>query len=297
MLKIKIAVALLTILGLAGGCREKPEYSAPVRIASYNIQYPRGGGEENPWEARNVLTEKILDDLEPEIFGVQEPYLSQIEDMMEYLGGTYAWAGTTDVKGGTGQYGVHHNPVFYRKDRFAIKGQGHFWLSETPDSVSKFDDSYSFRMCNWVRFEDLTQGVEFYHFNCHFDHKGVEARKRSGMLIREKVAEIAGGFPAFLTGDFNSDQDSEAYRNIVGTGVLADSYNIAESRENEEWYTYNGYRYSETPVRDHRRIDHLFVTPGDSKVLKWVLANHSYDGKYPSDHFPIVADLCILMTK
>ena len=143
---------------------------------------------------------------------------------------------------------------------------GSFWYSETPSAPgSKGWDSYSPRMCNWVHFRIRANGREFYHFNSHFDHIGTTARAESAKLLVAKVREIAGGKPAFCTGDFNSNQNTEAYKTIAGSGILADSYVRCPSKTNGDWPTYNGYKYISTPPAAASRIDHVFVTPKDTK--------------------------------
>ena len=72
-----------------------------------------------------------------------------------------------------------------------------------------------------------------------------------------KVREIAGGKPAFCTGDFNSNQNTEAYKTIAGSGILADSYVRCPSKTNGDWPTYNVYKYISTPPAAASRIDHV----------------------------------------
>ena len=157
-----------------------------------------------------------------------------------------------------------------------------FWYSETPSAPgSKGWDSYSPRMCNWVHFRIRANGREFYHFNSHFDHIGTTARAESAKLLVAKVREIAGGKPAFCTGDFNSNQNTEAYKTIAGSDILADSYVRCPAKTNGDWPTYNGYKYISTPPAAASRIDHVFVTPKDTKVVSWRIVNNSYNRKYP----------------
>ena len=217
------------------------------------------------------------------------PYLTQIKDIEPFLDG-YTWVGENVIGDKTAQR-RHYNPVFYRKDKFEVLDMGSFWYSETPSAPgSKGWDSYSPRMCNWVHFRIRANGREFYHFNSHFDHIGTTARAESAKLLVAKVREIAGGKPAFCTGDFNSNQNTEAYKTIAGSGILADSYVRCPSKTNGDWPTYNGYKYISTPPAAASRIDHVFVTPKDTKVVSWRIVNNSYNRKYPSDHFPVVIE-------
>ena len=212
--------------------------------------------------------------------------------MMEYLEDTYAWVGT-DINGGTSAARGHYNPIFYKKDRFTVKKQGIFWYSDTPESPSKFGDSYSIRMCYWALFEDKVTGKEFYHFNSHFDHIGTDARNKSGLLLPQKVTEIAGDTPAFCTGDFNSNQRTAAYSNIIAAKVVEDAFSKAETRVNADWHTYNDYRYTSTPNANATRIGPAFVTTIGIKVKASEILNTDYSQKYPSDPFPVIIEWCV----
>ena len=264
-------------------------WTEPVRLATYNIQYDNNGDPNGEWDNRKEILKQLLLQYDFDIFGAQEPYKEQIEDMASWLPG-YAWTGVS-VTGATDVERKHFNPIFYKKDRFEIVEQGAFWYSETPDVAgSKGWDSYSPRMCNWVHFKDLKTGKEFVHFNSHFDHKGTVAREESARLLVEKVKEIAGDLPAVCTADYNSNQKTEAYRIIVTSDRLADSYSRAEHRENDKWPTYNGYKYISTPPANATRIDHIFITKKNNKVQSWKIINDTYGYKYPSDHNPILIE-------
>ena len=240
------------------------EWLEPIRVASYNIQYDNSSDQDNKWTTRRDLLRQLLQSEKFDIFGAQEPYLTQIKDIEPFLDG-YTWVGENVIGDKTAQR-RHYNPVFYRKDKFEVLDMGSFWYSETPSAPgSKGWDSYSPRMCNWVHFRIRANGREFYHFNSHFDHIGTTARAESAKLLVAKVREIAGGKPAFCTGDFNSNQNTEAYKTIAGSGILADSYVRCPSKTNGDWPTYNGYKYISTPPAAASRIDHVFVTPKDTK--------------------------------
>ena len=100
----------------------------------------------------------------------------------------------------------------------------------------------------------------------------------------------AGKTPAFCTGDFNSNQQTNVYNTIVTSGTLVDSYARTTDKVNADWPSYNGYKYISTPPAKASRIDHIFVTKGRTKVQSWAIVNTSYSQKYPSDHFPVVIE-------
>ena len=154
------------------------EWLEPIRVASYNIQYDNSSDQDNKWTTRRDLLRQLLHSEKFDIFGAQEPYLTQIKDIEPFLDG-YTWVGENVIGDKTAQR-RHYNPVFYRKDKFEVLDMGSCWYSETPSAPgSKGWDSYSPRMCNWVHFRIRANGREFYHFNSHFDHIGTTARAES----------------------------------------------------------------------------------------------------------------------
>ena len=57
--------------------------------------------------------------------------------------------------GTSAQYDGVQNPIAFRKDRFALHGYDHFWLSDTPDIESRGWDSLGCnRICLWAKLRD-----------------------------------------------------------------------------------------------------------------------------------------------
>lgn len=269
--------------------KKTEEWCKPARIGTYNIRFQDLEGENNMWKSRNILLEKLLKKYDFDILGTQEPFINQISDMLIYLT-DYDYVGTSTT-GKSNSSRKHFNAIFYKKDRFKVLDNGNFWLSQTPDLANvKGWDAYSVRMCTWALFKNNETGKEFYYFNVHYDHIGVEARKESSKLMLSKIKEIAGDKHVIFTGDLNSNQNSEAYQTIIADGTLADSYTIAESKDNAGWHTLNRFNYFDAPATGGSRIDHIFVTRKDSKINYWKIINDSYSEKYPSDHYPVMVE-------
>lgn len=271
-----------------GGIDPPNEWHEAIKIGTYNIRFEDLDVEENSWTSRNVLLEKLLKKYDFDILGTQEPFINQINDMLVYLT-NYSYVGTSTS--GKPNNRRHFNAIFYKKDRFTVINNGEFWLSETPDVPNvKGWDANSVRMCTWVLFKDKKTNVEFYHFNVHFDHIGVEARKESSKLIIAKIKEIAKDKHVVLTGDLNSNQNSEAYHTIISSGILVDSYKAADKKDNADWHTLNRFDYFSTPPTSASRIDHIFITQDETKLNYWKIINDSYSNKYPSDHYPVIVE-------
>jgi endonuclease/exonuclease/phosphatase family metal-dependent hydrolase len=242
------------------------------------------------------------------VFGLQEVKHNQLEDMLAGLPDyDYEGVGRDDGKQ-EGEY----SPIFYKKERFKKLEGGTFWISETPEKVGvKGWDAALPRICSYVHLQDKVTKKRFWFFNLHMDHVGVEARREGAKLIAKKITEMCGKEPAFVTGDFNVDQHNEAYRTIINTGVLEDSYELAEKK----FATTGTFNSFDSNLFTESRIDHIFVTEhvtvnnyavltdgywtpneksaktrkGEAAPQEINFSEHQH--RCPSDHYPIAAKI------
>ena len=190
----RILFVLLTIV-LVGAQVTKAE---KLTVASFNIRYHNSSDsiEGNGWKQRCPVICNLIRFNDFEIFGAQEVLYDQLLDMQTGLP-EYDYIGVGRDDGKTkGEYA----PIFYQKDKFKALESGHFWLSEITDRPNKGWDAALPRICTWAKFRDLKTGFEFFFFNLHMDHIGVEARKNSAKLILKKISEMCSGQPVILTG-------------------------------------------------------------------------------------------------
>ena len=259
----------------------------PLRVATYNIQYPVP---QCPWDKRIGPLVKLIRQYDWDLFGAQEPYLPQIEDLMAQLGDTYAWIGSC-ISGDNSTRTRHFNPIFYRKDRLELLEWDTVYYSESPATPGY--GAYSARLMTWAKFRDKLSGKVFYHFNSHLDHRGREAMEISAGILVDCVRKTAAGMPAFLTGDFNSTEDTMVYRIMVDNGFISDSMLAVPHPVNSEFFSMSHYKPMDTVPRNGKHIDHIFYTPDSSRVLSWKLITDSYDGYFGSDHLPIMIEWLI----
>lgn len=123
-----------------------------------------------------------------------------------------------------GKTSGEYAPIFYKKDRFILLDSGCFWLSETPDKPSVGWDAKYPRICSWAQLQDRNTGNTLYFLNTHFDHVGKQARKESACMIVKWIRRHSDCGETILVGDFNVDQRSESYQELVKTGFLTDSF-------------------------------------------------------------------------
>jgi endonuclease/exonuclease/phosphatase family metal-dependent hydrolase len=217
-----------------------------------------------------------------DIFGTQEGLKHQLEELKKILPGyDYIGVGRDD-----GAQEGEHAAVFYRKEKYKLLDHGDFWLSPVTDKPNRGWDAALPRICTWGKFSEISTAKTFYWFNVHFDHIGEVARRESARLVLEKAREIAGTNPCILSGDFNFDENHDSYKLINGSGLVHDTYDNALFRFAPNG-TFNGFDVLGDPVG---RIDHIFVSP-DFKVLRYGILTNTYRGHFPSDHFPVFAEL------
>jgi endonuclease/exonuclease/phosphatase family metal-dependent hydrolase len=253
-----------------------------ITVGTFNIRYdnPRDTG--NLWTNRAPVVSNLIRFHGFDVLGVQEGLKNQLDDMSAALPEYARYGKGRD----DGKDGGEHSAIFYKKGRFKLLKSGDFWLSETPDKPGLgWDATCCNRICSWVFLQDLKTKKQLYVFNVHFDHQGVVARKESSKLILKKISEIAGKTPALLTGDLNGGRDSEWYQQLATSDLLSDTYTkVKYPYANNA--SFNSFR---TP-RGQAVIDHIFMTRSFT-VNRWGILTDTYYGKFPSDHFPVLAEV------
>lgn len=257
-----------------------------TKIMTYNIKldYPKEG--KNSWDNRKDLIVGQIKFYEPDIFGVQEALPNQ----MQYLESTLVGFKYVGVGRDDGDNQGEYSAIFYNVSKFNVIESGTFWLSETPDKVTMGWDAVCNRICTYALFKNKKTKEKFWVFNTHFDHVGKVARMESPKLILEKIKSFnSTHLPVILTGDFNLEPETENIK--LFHSYFDDSKNISEIPPFGPKGTFNGFHF-EKPVT--RRIDYIFLSKDDFVVKKHAVLSDSKDCKYPSDHFPVLAELNIL---
>ncbi len=248
-----------------------------LNIASFNIRRDSILDGRNAWWYRRDWVRDLLDRHKVDIAGVQEAKANQVDFL---AANRFASVG---VGRDDGKRGGEFAPVFYDRKRFKPHQSGTFWLSETPDIVSRGWDADSNRVCTWVCLEDTAPGGQrFFVFNTHLDNKGVTARERSVALILKRMKAIAGKVPFFLTGDFNLRPGSPSIKRLSTT--LRNARLVTETPPTGPNGTANGF---DIHRRLDTRIDYIFVSP-TVRVLRYAVVKEIRNGRYPSDHLPVL---------
>ena len=255
-----------------------------VAWATFNVRYDNPGDSLNSWPYRRDTVCGFIRTRGLDVVGMQEVLHGQLEDLKAGLPG-YAAVG---VGRDDGKEAGEYSPLFYRADKFELLDSSTFWLSQYPDSAGFIGwDGACTRIATWAKLRDRATGKVFMAVNTHFDHVGTEARRQGALLIIRRIKDIVGDRPAVLTGDFNVNDRSEAYRTLTTNDfVLRDAYKIADRRTGS---AYTFHDFGREPMERREKIDFIFVTP-HVKVLRADIApNPETPTGYLSDHNPHMA--------
>lgn len=175
-------------------------------------------------------------------------------------------------------------PIFYRSDKYTLIDKGSFWLSETPEVMSKDWGAACYRICSYVILTENATDKSFVVFNTHLDHVSDKARINGVGVVLDKIKEF-GSLPSVIIGDFNCKEGSKTYENVTENFLDAkyqtdSSYNICTFQD-------YGKQLNRKP------IDYAMISKMGFSVNSYRVIDTLYDGVYPSDHFPILVNLTL----
>jgi endonuclease/exonuclease/phosphatase family metal-dependent hydrolase len=257
-------------------------YAQELTVGTFNIRLQTSGDIGNLWQQRAPLVVDLIRFYDFDILGTQEGFANQLLDIKTALP-YYSVYG----KGRDGDDAGEHSSIFYKTAKFDLLDKGDFWLSETPEKPSiGWDGRCCNRISSWIYLKDKKSKKTFYVFCIHYDHEGQVARRESSKLMLKKIKEIAGDRPTILMGDFNGDHNSEPYKIIVNSNQLKDTYTLVDF----PYANNNSFQGYGKLLTGNNIIDHVFVTP-QFRVSKWGILSDTFQGKYPSDHFPVLVKM------
>jgi endonuclease/exonuclease/phosphatase family metal-dependent hydrolase len=253
-----------------------------LKVMTFNLRVMVADDGENAWGLRYRAVAAAIKKSGADIVCTQEAMLPMLEDLQAFLP-EYGWIGQGRQGGNTDE----HCAVFYRKEALQAADSGHFGLSECPDLPGFLSwNTACPRMCTWIRFRSVLGG-ECFVFNTHLDHVSDEAKENGIRLVIDRMnrCRAHSGLPAVLAGDFNSRPGSRVIRLLEEAGYR-NAYSMAPGIQpniGKTWHGFEGGAGGEP-------IDYIFVSP-EVSVLSVSVDRERYDGRYPSDHYPVEASL------
>ena len=252
---------------------------------TFNLRCGHANDGPNNWPHRRDLLTDVIRDADPDVLAVQECIPDQADWLREKLP-ALDFHGTQ--RGGT-HAGNEMCALLWKRDRLTATGTGTSWLSQTPDVPGSLGWDAAFpRIVTWASFHDTQTHHPPHHFtvaNVHLDHQGAQAREQSAIWLRDWLPENS----AVVLGDFNAVPGDPAYQQLTAPrpdgSRLVDAHRAAGLDE-----TNAGTFHEFTGNQDSPRIDWIMLSP-DARLQSLTTDQSHHDGRYPSDHFPVIADL------
>ncbi len=255
-----------------------------IKVMSFNIRVGLANDGENHWQHRKALALARIQAFGPDLLGLQE---CLDDDQAEFVRAnlpTYHFHGIH--RGGPGGTALEMAPLLFRQPSFRLLDTGCFWLSETPEVAgSKSWGSNYPRTVTWAKLACLASGRVLTFVNTHFDYHppaiAGDAQVLGQWLDQLREEET----PLIITGDFNADKDSQAYRALTEGGELIDAFRQLHPLGTDE-VTYHAYGLPE----EMAAIDWILVSD-HFRVLAADIDRCRHGHLFPSDHYPLTAVL------
>ncbi len=257
-----------------------------MKVMTFNLRSDNILDIHNRWRKRKSIVCDVINKYECDIIGLQEVTNQMEEDLKENIRDYNIFG-----EGRTKKLFLEKNNLLI-KNNYLIEEPKTFWLSQTPDKRgSSIWYSLFPRICTTAIIEVET-GVRIRVYNTHLDCLLPYAREYGLKIIAKAMEEYQKKeeLPCILMGDFNATPNSKLIKNF-SKGLYSNKYFIAVQELDKELYkesTMGMFRGKEKGMH----IDYIFVseefTIKDVKIIK-----DSIEGKYPSDHYPIIAEITL----
>ena len=251
-----------------------------LKLISSNIRYENTEDGIHSWDIRCPLLSEIIIDFHPDILATQEGLEKQTKKLGEHLP-------LVLIESHREWIADRMYPCLYvNEEQIKVRMSGDIWLSETP----RIPGSYSFksafpRLCTWMHVTHLVNGQDYFVVNTHLDHVLEETRlEQIKVLIREVENLNKKNLPLILMGDFNDSPKGLVRETIINSLGLKDPW-IEEGFPEET--SHHGFKGIKNEIGGDR-IDWILI-PHAFAVEKIYLEKKSFNGIFPSDHYPLLA--------
>ncbi|MBR5807756.1 MAG: endonuclease/exonuclease/phosphatase family protein [Alistipes sp.] len=281
-----------------------------LRVGTYNVwaHYARQGLvkkgkalEARSWDNSKEAVAELIVKLDCDLLGMQEVSgvcRDDLAKLVKKAGGKQykLWWLNTYPEGHRREVG---NAIFYNKKNLKLENQAIYYLSPTPEVMSKgWDEKRYYRAALATVVTHKKSGKKFYFIATH----GPLAKGAKGpagdVLVEIDKKYNREGLPTIVLGDMNSRPGDPFHLNM--TKYYEDAFIVAEKKCGTVG-TFNSAAGSDKNFKlSHRRIDHIYVHSTDKGAIKVKSYEVNRDKVeingvkvYPSDHNPVIADITI----
>lgn len=263
-----------------------------MRVGTYNIRYDAFKDVGWRWEQRRVGVVQQLNDMNADLFGIDEALAHQRQDLIH----AFPEYGNIGVGRDDGKTQGEYNLLFYRRSALTLIQSGYQWISSTPHIPSTFPDAGSRRIIVWGIFVEKATDQQFLAIVTHLDDGSAAARALGAHQLLELIAQPQfSALPVILVGDFNMAAEDPAYQILADT--LIDATKDADGtaitphtyQDFSEFIPHNPALFTQLDyIFVNDRVQTLGITHGEQITAT---------GRYPSDHFPIWGEFSLVSSR
>lgn len=258
-----------------------------LKIMTFNLRCDFPLDFRNRWSNRKHITYDIFNKYKCDIIGIQESTENMYNDIRKNII-NYNIVGIPRSK----KILAERNDILISR-KYNICESKTFWLSDTPDVIgsSKWFSLFP-RICTTAVIE-ITNEIKIRVCNSHLDcftQKAREYELKKLMEVIEKEQEKEE-LPIIIMGDFNSSPDSRLIKNL-SNGVYGTKKVTAVQEFDKGLYTNSTMSMFKGKERG-LHIDYIFISE-EFKVNSVEIIKYNDNGRYPSDHYPLIADIQLL---
>ncbi len=255
-----------------------------ICLVTCNIRFDNPADGENAWIHRRSLLATTLLKYNPDIIATQEGRFGQLMSMLELLpefeliDNHRSWIRER-----------MYPSFFVRKGKFEYLKSDDLWLSETPEIAGSISFESTFpRLMTLLHVQPVNSEEKILFVNTHLDHVRQETRMGQIKVLSEEVRRCwKNNSFLVIMGDFNDSPASKVRKVLVSDFPgLQDAWKIFNSHEESSHHAFKG------EVQNGSRIDWILVDQ-KLKVLSSKMDKSEVNGKYPTDHFPVICTISI----
>ena len=235
------------------------------------------------WDNRRELLAETIQAEGPIIVATQEGKRPQLKDLESLL------KDFTLIESHRDWIDSRMYPSLFIHKTLSLINSGDIWLSNTPyiSGSSSFESMFP-RLCTWAKIN--IKNKKYLFINTHLDHIKQTTRHEQIKVLLNEIRKInIENLPMIFTGDFNEGPEGN-----VRAELLKHHPNIIDpwiKLNKKEETSYHKNLTVNPPVGfNGERIDWI-LHDKSINCLGIKLLKHSNNDLYPSDHFPVFANL------
>lgn len=289
---MRALLAMISIVLLGCGPQPGLPQRAPdsLRVATHNVHFiqmarERGRWSVADWETRKHALDAVFKEVDADLMAFQEMVsIGPDADRSTNLARDWLLArnpGYAVAASGDWRHFPTRQPILYRTDRLRMIDHGWF-LHEPPEVIAKEREVSGFWLyfSSWAEFEDR-QGQRLRVYNVHFHfHRPAWQRRAARKVLAHMASAVSQGVPVLVMGDMNA---LAGWRTV---DVLRDGgLSLVEPRSSSFHFNRGLHLFG--------AIDRIASTPNMTVSAGPWAVRGKRGGDWPSDHYPVVADLSL----